>query len=217
MKQQIQVHIADDHKILIEGIVALLNTDDEINVEGYSLTGRQIVEWSKNNSADVLILDINMPEMDGIDVLKTFNARNIDQKTIILSSLQDPKLVDEMIKLGANGFIEKSAASEHLIKGIKTVYNNQQYISDNVKENLFEMYFSNTQKVNKSEELEEELTDKEIELLKLVAQEKNTNEIAESMNVSIRTIEHYRSRLIKKINVKNAVGLAMYAVKNNIL
>lgn len=217
MKQQIQVHIADDHKILIEGIVALLNTDDEINVEGYSLTGRQIIEWSKNNSADVLILDINMPEMDGIDVLKTFKARNIDQKTIILSSLQDPKLVDEMIKLGANGFIEKSAASEHLIKGIKTVHNNQQYISDNVKENLFEMYFSNTQKASEKEELEEELTDKEIELLKLVAQEKDTIQIAEAMNVSIRTIEHYRSRLIKKINVKNAVGLAMYAVKNNIL
>ncbi|APG65166.1 DNA-binding response regulator [Tenacibaculum todarodis] len=217
MKQQIQVHIADDHKILIEGIVALLNTDDEINVEGYSLTGRQIIEWSKNNSADVLILDINMPEMDGIDVLKTFKARNVDQKTIILSSLQDPKLVDEMIKLGANGFIEKSAASEHLIKGIKTVHNNQQYISDNVKENLFEMYFSNTQKASEKEELEEELTDKEIELLKLVAQEKDTIQIAEAMNVSIRTIEHYRSRLIKKINVKNAVGLAMYAVKNNIL
>lgn len=217
MKQQIQVHIADDHKILIEGIVALLNTDDEINVEGYSLTGRQIIEWSKKNSADVLILDINMPEMDGIDVLKTFKARNINQKTIILSSLQDPKLVDEMIKLGANGFIEKSAASEHLIKGIKTVHNNQQYISDTVKENLFKMYFSNTQKISKNEELEVELTDKEIELLKLVALEKNTNEMAESMNVSIRTIEHYRSRLIKKINVKNAVGLAMYAVKNNIL
>lgn len=217
MKQQIKVHIADDHKILIEGIEALLNTDDDINVEGYSLTGKEIIQWSKNNSADVLILDINMPEMDGINVLKTFKARSINQKTIILSSLNDPKLVDEMIKLGANGYIEKSAASDHLIKAIKTVNSGQQYLSDDVRNNLFDMYFKNTQNAERVEDLDEELTEKDIELLKLVAQEKSTIEISKAMNVSIRTVEHYRSKLIKKIKVKNAVGLAMYAVKNKII
>ncbi len=217
MKQKIQVHIADDHKILIEGIVALLNTDDDIEVEGYSVTGKQIIEWSKTKSADVLILDINMPEIDGIDVLKAFKARNIKQKTIILSSLSDPKLVEEMMKLGANGYIEKGAASDHLIKAIKAVHNNQQYLSDDVRDNLFNMYLTNTKNAQNIEELEEELTGQEIELLKLVAQEKNTIEISKAMCVSLRTVEHYRSRLIKKINVKNAVGLAMYAVKNNIV
>lgn len=217
MKQQIKVHIADDHKILIEGIEALLNTDDDINVEGYSLTGKEIIQWSKNNSADVLILDINMPEMDGINVLKTFKARSINQKTIILSSLNDPKLVDEMIKLGANGYIEKSAASDHLIKAIKTVNSGQQYLSDDVRNNLFDMYFKNTQNAERIEDLDQELTEKDIELLKLVAQEKSTIEISKAMNVSIRTVEHYRSKLIKKIKVKNAVGLAMYAVKNKII
>ena len=79
------------------------------------------------------------------------------------------------------------------------------------------MYFANTQKTNKDNKLDEELTNKEIELLKLIAQEKSTTDISEAMKISIRTVEHYRSKLIKKIKVKNAVGLAMYAVKNNIV
>ena len=72
MKNKIKVHIADDHKILIEGIIAVINTDDDIEVEGYSLTGKQVIEWIDSNSADILILDINMPEYDGIEVLKFF-------------------------------------------------------------------------------------------------------------------------------------------------
>ena len=81
MKNKIKVHIADDHKILIEGIIAVINTDDDIEVEGYSLTGKQVIEWINSNSADILILDINMPEYDGIEVLKFFKQNIIYPKT----------------------------------------------------------------------------------------------------------------------------------------
>ena len=83
MSYKIKVHIADDHKILIEGVIALINIEDDIEVEGFSLTGREVINWSKKNTADILILDINMPEMDGIDVLKTFQQRDTKIKTII--------------------------------------------------------------------------------------------------------------------------------------
>lgn len=219
MREIIRVHIADDHEVVIEGVSALINTEERIEVEGYSLTGKQVVEWSKENEADVLILDINMPELDGIGVLKTFKNRNVQQKTIILSGLSDPKIVQEMITLGANGFIEKGSASEHIIQAIKAVYRGEQYYSDDIKNSLFDLYVneSKTDEAIKSSAVDEPLTEREIEVLKLIAREHSTSEIAKKLNVTAKTIETHRRNLYKKIKVKNVVGLAIYAVKNNIV
>ena len=216
MNYKIKVHIADDHKILIDGVIALLNTEDDIEVEGYSLTGRQVVDWSKKNKADVLVLDINMPEMDGIEVLKTFKKRNVNIKTIILSSLSDPKLVREMVLLGASGFVDKSCASDHIIDAVKSVHNGVQYFSDDVKSRLLDLYVTES-KVEEPELTHGDLTEREVEVLKQIALEKSSSEIAEYLLVSIKTVETYRRSLYKKLKVKNVVGLAMYAVKNNIV
>ncbi len=216
MNYKIKVHIADDHKILIDGVIALLNTEEDIEVEGYSLTGKQVVNWSKKNTADVLILDINMPEMDGIEVLKTFKQRNINIKTIILSSLSDPKLVQEMILLGANGFVDKSCASDHIIDAVKTVNNGIQYFSDDVKTSLLELYVTES-KVEEPIADYGDLTEREVEVLRQIALEKSSSEIAEYLIVSVKTVESYRKSLYKKLKVKNVVGLAMYALKNNIV
>ena len=216
MNHNIKVHIADDHKILIDGVIALLNTEDDFEIEGYSLTGRQVVDWSVQNSADVLILDINMPEMDGIEVLKTFKQRKTKIKTIILSSLSDPKLVQEMIRLGANGFIDKTCASDHIINAVRNVYNGVQYFSDDVKSSLLELYVTEA-KIEETGLKHGNLTEREVEVLKLIALEKNSAEIAEHLLVSIKTVETYRRSLYKKLKVKNVVGLAMYAVKNDIV
>lgn len=214
---KIKVHIADDHKILIDGVIALLNTEDEIEVEGYSLTGKQVVKWSANHTADVLVLDINMPEMDGIDVLKAFKQRNTKIKTIILSSLSDPKLVQEMIALGANGFVDKSHANEQIIEAIKVVHKGVQYISEDIKTKLLELYASETKKEDTLDSLHVDLTEREIAVLRFIAKEKNSSEIAKKLNVSIKTVETYRSNLYKKLKVRNVVGLAMYAVKNKLV
>ncbi|CAM1339494.1 response regulator [Tenacibaculum aestuarii] len=217
MNYKIKVHIADDHKILIDGVIALLNTEDDIEVEGFSLTGRQVVNWSSNNTADVLVLDINMPEMDGIEVLKTFKKRNTQIKTIILSSLSDPKLVQEMIALGANGFVDKSRANEQIIDAIKVVHNGIQYISEDIKVKLLDLYTSDAKEIEEPKFIQEDLTEREIAVLKLIAKEKSSYEIAEKLNVSLKTVETYRSNLYKKLKVKNVVGLAMYAVRNKIV
>lgn len=219
MRDKIRVHIADDHQVVIEGVSALINTDDSIEVEGYSLTGKDVVEWFKNNEADVLILDINMPKLDGIGVLKAFRNRSFQQKTIILSGLSDPKIVQEMIALGANGFIEKGSASEHIIQAIKTVHRGEQYYSDEIKDSLFDLYIneSKTDEAIKSSASDEPLTEREVEVLKLITQELSTAEIADKLNITVKTIETHRRNLYKKLKVKNVVGLAIYAVKNNIV
>ena len=219
MKNIIRVHIADDHKILIEGIIAVINTDESIEVDGYSLTGKQVIEWIESNSADILILDINMPEYDGIEVLKFFKQKKITQKVIILSSYDDVKLVQEMINLGANGFLSKSSAGLHIIEAINAVYHGDQYFSDTIKNNLIKLYTGKNVTSGKRPEstILNSLTPRELEVLKLITDEYSSPEIAEILNISQSTVDTYRKSLLKKTNVKNSIGLAMYAVKNNII
>ncbi|MDB2661232.1 response regulator transcription factor, partial [Flavobacteriaceae bacterium] len=211
MKNIIRVHIADDHKILIEGIIAVINTDESIEVEGYSLTGKQVIEWIESNSADILILDINMPEYDGIEVLKFFKQKKITQKVIILSSYDDVKLVQEMINLGANGFLSKSSAGLHIIEAINAVYHGDQYFSDTIKNNLIKLYTGKNVTSGKRPEstILNSLTPRELEVLKLITDEYSSPEIAGILNISQSTVDTYRKSLLKKTNVKNSIGLAM--------
>tara|TARA_R110001632_G_scaffold6324_1_gene25722 strand:- start:61677 stop:62336 length:660 start_codon:yes stop_codon:yes gene_type:complete len=219
MKEKIQVHVADDHKILIEGIIAVINTDDDIEIEGYSLTGKEVIDWAEKHKADILILDINMPHYDGIEVLKFFKLKKINLKVIILSSYDDVKLVEEMLSLGASGFLSKDSAGEHIINAIKAVHEGEQYFSDAIKNNLLKLYTGQKVKAGERPEstIAHSLTDREVEVLKLIAQEYSSPEIADLLNISQSTVDTYRKSLLKKTNVKNAVGLAMYAVKNKII
>ena len=219
MKNKITVHIADDHKILIEGIIAVINTDDDIEVKGYSLTGKHVMEWVESNNADILILDINMPEYDGIEVLKYFKQKKISQRVIILSSYDDVKLVQEVINLGANGFLSKDSAGQHIIEAINAVHKGDQYFSDAIKNNLIKLYTGKNVKSGKRPEstILNSLTPREIEVLKLITDEYSSPEIADKLNISQSTVDTYRKSLLKKTNVKNSIGLAMYAVKNNII
>jgi two-component system invasion response regulator UvrY len=219
MNEKIKVHIADDHKILIEGIVAVINTESDIQVEGYSLTGKEVIDWAEDHSADILILDINMPEYDGIEVLKFFKIKKINLKVIILSSYDDVKLVQEMINLGASGFLSKDSAGQHIVEAIRTVHAGEQYFSDTVKNNLLKLYTGKNVKLGQRPQstIVNSLTDRETEVLKLISQEYSSPEIAQILNISQSTVDTYRKSLLKKTNVKNAVGLAMYAVKNKII
>lgn len=219
MDKKIRVHVADDHKILIEGIIAVINTEEGIEVEGYSLTGEEVLNWARENSADILILDINMPVFDGITVLRKFREENIKLKIIILSSYDDTKFVQEVLELGASGFINKGSAGEHILKAIKNVHEGKQYFSDEIRDNLLKAFTGgDVEEGDKPESaITLSLTDREIEVLKLIVKEHSTIEIADILNISVNTVETYRKSLLKKTKVKNAVGLAVFAVNNNII
>jgi len=221
MKQKIQVHVADDHKILIEGITAVINTSKDIEINGYSLTGKEVIDWfeTEGNVADVLILDITMPVLDGFEVLKYFQKNKIYQKIIILSSYDDIRIVQEVLNLGCKGYLSKNGAGEHVIKAIKAVAVGDQYFSSDIQGNLLKSLTGhNVPKGNVPDQyLKNTLTEREVEVLKLVTKEHSTIEIANLLHISVNTVETYRKSLLRKTNVKNAVGLAMYAVKNNIV
>ena len=221
MEEKIYVHVADDHKILIEGIIAVINTDKDIEIKGYSLTGQEVVDWfsEKGNKADVLILDITMPVLDGFQVLKYFKKHKIDQKVIVLSSYDDVKIVQEVLNLGCKGYISKNNAGEHIVNAIKAVAKGEQYFSNDIQSSLLKSFSG--QMVPQGEMpdkfLLDSLTEREVDVLKLITKEYSTIEMADFMHLSVNTIETYRKNLLKKLNVKNAVGLAMYAVKNNVV
>ncbi|WP_445748760.1 response regulator [Polaribacter sp.] len=222
MKKKIYVHVADDHKIVIEGIIAVINTDNDISINGYSLTGEEVIDFfdKKGNRVDVLILDITMPILDGIEVLRHFKENKINQNVIILSSYDDIKIVEEVLKLGCKGYVTKKSAGEHIVNAIKAVANGEQYFSNDVQKTLFTT-FSGAKTHEKTELpdkfLIDTLTEREVDVIRLIVKEYSSQEIADELNVSTRTVETHRKNLIKKLKVKNSVGLAMYAVKNKIV
>ena len=138
----------------------------------------------------------------------------------MLSSYDDVKLVQELLSIGADGFLTKTSASEHIIKAIKSVQNGDPYFSDQIKEDLLNLYMGQkvvegTRPENKG--VVKNLTERELQVLKLVANELSTSQIAEELHLSVNTVETYRKSLLKKTNAKNAVGLAMFAVKYKII
>ena len=133
---KIKVHIADDHQILIDGIEAVLKNEENIEVVGHSLNGQDVIDWLEINKADVLVLDINMPKLDGIEVLTHLQKKGIEQPTIILSSYDDVKLVKEVLKIGADGFLAKKCAGENIVEAIKSVHEGDQYFSKGVQKDL---------------------------------------------------------------------------------
>jgi len=216
--KKIKVHIADDHRVLIDGIKAVLKTEEEIEVVGSSLNGEEVLEWYQSNESDVLVLDINMPKVDGIKVLQEFRNRDSRPRIVILSSYDDSKLVKEVLKIGADGFLAKKCAGEQIVEAIKTVSRGEKYFSEGIQQKIVSL-FTNEKIDDNSQDgtFFNSLTERETEVLKLIAQEYSTKEIAGQLFISVNTIETHRKNLIKKLRVKNVVGLAIYAHKNQLV
>lgn len=220
ISKKIKVHIADDHQILIDGIIAVLSTEEEIEIVGYSLNGEDVLTWFAANEADVLILDINMPKVDGIAVLQNFKDISFHQKVIVLSSYDDIKLIKEVLKIGALGFLAKKCAAENIIEAIYTVNKGKQYFEKSIQEKLLKTFntnISNKETFSPDGSFMSVLTPREIEVLQLIAKQYSTKDISEELHITINTVETHRKNLISKLNVKNVVGLAIYALKNNLV
>lgn len=216
---KIKVHIADDHQILIDGIVAVLNNEENIEVVGHSLNGQNVIDWLETNKADVLVLDINMPQKDGIEVLTYFKKNNIEQTTIVLSSYDDVKLVKEVLKIGASGFLAKKCAGENIVEAINSVSEGEQYFSKEVQKHLLAEALGKKpkSKIPQDGVFTSSLTDRELQVLRLISVELSTKQIADKLNISTSTVDTYRKNLLQKTKAKNSVGLAMYAVRNKLL
>ena len=210
---KIKIHLIDDHQIVIDGLLAVLKLEDDFEVVGFSLNGENVHERLIKNKADVLIMDINMPDIDGIDVLKDFQKKGIPCKIIVLSSYDDVKLIKEVLNLGVNGYLSKKCAGENIAEAIRKVYDGEQYFCDAIKDKMLTSFSNNTN----TDAPVTNITKRELEILQLVVREFTTKEISEQLTISINTIDTHRKNIMKKLNVKNTIGMVKYAIKNDLV
>ena len=218
MSEKIRIHLADDHQVLIDGMLAVLKTNSKFEVVGHSLNGLELVDKIQSNEADILIMDINMPHKDGIEVLKELSQTKHSCRVIILSSYDDIKLIKEVLKLGANGYLSKQCAGESIVEAIESVAAGKDYFSQNIQEKIVSSFSGNGTEPSTNEvSINTNLTDRELEILKLISLEYSGKKIGEELSISLNTVKTHGKNLIKKLNVKNTIGIVKFAIKNNLI
>lgn len=218
MNPRIKIYLADDHQLLIDGMQAVLKTQPDYEISGFSLNGENLIEKAASLSTDILVMDINMPVKDGLEVLRELSGNELPFKIIVLSSYDDLKLVREVMKLGASGYMTKQCAGENIVEAIRVVHEGEEYFCKTISEKIFNTFAKNNPKVNtSSNSFGTSLTGRELDIIRLISLEYSGKEIGEELFISQHTVETHRKNLMKKLDVKSSVGLVKYAIKHNLV
>ncbi len=211
----LKVIIADDHEIYRDGLKMVLKKERWLDVVGEARNGKELVQLAKKLVPDVIITDIVMPEMDGIEALKQIMKKNPQTCAIALSMFNEDTMIVEMLEAGALGYLLKNAEKEEITEAIKAVYKNQPYYCRTTSAKLVNLISKSRFNPYKNHPVLQ-FSDKEIALIKLICKEKSNKEISEELFLSSRTIEGYRTRIMHKMAVKSTVGIVVYAIKTGI-
>lgn len=218
MGKHLRLLIADDHKMFRDGLVAILNKEPDIEVVGDGGSEKEINEILNDHEVDVILMDIDMGESNGIDLTEKVTKKYTSTHVLALSMHGEKNYIMKMMEAGAKGYILKNAGKEEMLTAIKTVAEGNTYLSSQVSSKLFEQ-LSNPKpqkgQVNKDGTIP--LTDRETEVLKLIAEEYSNPEIAEKLFISIRTVDTHRRNLLEKLQAKNTAGLVKHAIKLGLL
>lgn len=208
----IKVAITDDHLVVAEGIRNLLKSDKEISF-AQSFHNLQDMYRELDETTDVLLLDINLPDGNGIDACKILTDIHKNLKIIALTSYNESNFVKKIIKNGAMGYLLKNTDKSELTKAIKTVYSGERYLPETIREILLNDSLGD----RSSQNFIPKLTSREKEVLELVSRELTTEEIAEKLFLSVKTIESHKSNLFQKLGVKNSAGLVRVAFEKGLI
>jgi DNA-binding NarL/FixJ family response regulator len=215
--QMIKVVIADDHVLYRAGVKNALAGKPDVRIVAEADNGVQLVHLLKHVKPDVILLDIQMPLMDGIGALQEIKKDFPDVKVVILSMHDDNSMITRMMELGANGYLTKTADLEAIYEAIRNCYYNEFHFNATTNMALIDNLRSKKQAIQEGGVGEGKLSEKEIMVLKLMCEERSTREIADMVEASPRTIEAIRDRIKAKLNIKTTAGLILYAVKHNLL
>ena len=205
----INVFIVDDHQLVIEGIMSFLQKEKDIKVAGYATTAMACLDFFKTNSADVILMDINLPDMNGMDLCKLIKTNYAGIAVIALSTLNQGSYITQIIENGASGYLLKNADKEEIIEAIDTEENGKTYFSFEAGK----IYKATTEKRIGLPVLSK----REKEILKLIAEGLTNVEISKQLFISIDTVDTHRKNLYTKLNVKNTALLIRQAIENNYL
>jgi DNA-binding NarL/FixJ family response regulator len=207
-QQKIGVAIVDDHQLFRNGLRFILENEEDLEVVIEASNGKQFLEFLKNYKPDVVLMDINMPEMDGIETTKQALIQFPDLHVLVLSMYSDIEYYNTMIGLGVKGFILKDIDNDELAGAVRRVYSGGTYFSQELLLQLIK---------NKPEDEKIDLTRREKEVLDLICQGFSNQQISDKLYISQRTVERHRSSLLFKTESKNSISLVVYAIKNNLV
>ncbi|WP_370087429.1 response regulator [Ekhidna sp.] len=207
--------LVDDHQIIRDGIRFYFEGDEEFVIKDEAENGLEALELLKENEYDIILTDINMPKMDGLEFMKSVKENYPDQKVLVLSMYNEAGYINKMIAYGANGYVLKKSDKAELVSAIKKVLDGQDHYSDEVYKTIIGNIAGRKPKERLT--LEMELSDREKEVLVHIANEYTNQEIADKLFISIRTVETHKRNLLEKTGCKNVAGLVMYAVERNLV
>jgi len=215
--QKITVLLADDHTLVRQGFRALLEAEPDIAIVGEAETGRQAVQLAKKLRPDVVLMDIAMPLLNGLEATRQIIKEDPSSKVLVLSSYNDDEYVHQLTEAGAAGYLLKEAAVTDLVKAIREVRKGRTFFSPAICKRLMNRYRETLVKgvpVRKRTDL---LTSREAEVLQLIAEGKANKQIAAELSISIKTVERHRGRLMNRLGIHDIAGLTRYAISKGVI
>ena len=210
----IRVAIADDHAIVRAGLRALIHSEPDLELVGEAVGGYEAIQLVEKLAPDVLVLDISMPDIDGITVTREIKGKKNNTAILILTVHEDEVFLREVIKAGASGYIIKHAAEAELVTAIHSVTRGEIYVHPSLLRTLL---VDSDRPLSKTQKQTEALTPREVDILKLLVQGYTNRQIAEELSISIRTVEGHRANLTEKLGLRSRVELLRYARDHEII
>jgi DNA-binding NarL/FixJ family response regulator len=211
MSKKIKIVIADDHQMLIDGIKSLLKEAENIDIVGCANNGNDALQLVEKYHPDILLSDINMPGMGGLELARVLKQKHNAVKIISLSMYADAAIVSDMLQAGVSGYVLKNTGKEELVAAVNKVFGGGVYYSTEISE----MMMRNLS--GKKDEATSALTAREIEIVKLIGLEMTNAQIGEKLFISERTVETHRKNIFRKTNTKTVVGLLKYAYEHKLI
>ncbi|NLA11435.1 MAG: response regulator transcription factor [Firmicutes bacterium] len=213
---KIRVLLADDHTIVREGVSALLEISPEIEIVGEAGDGNEAVEIARKRPVDLILMDLDMPVMGGLEATRSICKEFPKIKVLILTQYDHKEHVLSILEAGAHGFLNKSAASSELVSAIRAVHRGDSYLTPSATKHLVESYRLEADKKRDGDPYEQ-LTEREKEVFRLLAEGHTAREIADLLVISPKTVDSHRSRLMSKLDLNNRVELIRYALRRKII
>ena len=216
MTKKIRILIADDHTLVRAGLAAFLKITDDFEIVGEAANGVEVIEAAEKLNPDVILMDIAMPKLGGLEATAKIKKMNPDIKILVLTQYDDPMYVKRFLKAGASGYILKKAVTTDLITAIHAIAAGEMYLHPSVASSIVDGYLG-VQKGEPSEDPYERLTVREKEVLKLIAEGCTNKEIAELLDISVRTIVSHQENICAKLSLHSRLDIVKFAIKENIV
>jgi DNA-binding NarL/FixJ family response regulator len=215
--RKITVLLADDHTLMRQGVRALLQDQSDIEIVGEAGTGREAVEQAMALKPDVVVMDVAMPLLNGLEATRRILKQNPSCRVLILSTYSDDEYVHQLTEAGAAGYLLKDAAVTDLVKAIRKAHQGRSYFSPAIAKRLMDQFRERFVRGVPVKKRTDALTPRETEVLQLIAEGKANKQIAAELGLGVKTIEHHRQQLMKKLNIHEIANLTRYAISKGIV